>query len=373
MSETSSSRLRLFRATPDDQERLLKLYSEKSRDGHVRINLDMSPDVFAALSVEGFKNEVFAVEDVSTGELAGAGVRNLRHCYVNGTMETVGYLSGLRVAAKYRKSRAMFLIFKQLRDLYLQGECFGYLTSVFNSNTVAKNVLTSGKAGMPRFREVGQLTTFVFKPQYLSGPRSKDCETRTATEADIPELVKFLQTEGARYQFFPYLDEEDFRQQRGFLKELDINQVWIARKQGSIAGCMAFIDQSAFRRWKVDGYSPVFKKMRGALNLGNALLGLPSFPKEQQNFNYHLLSLVCIRDFDAEIFKTLFNKAVNPLMQKEKPLVLLSLFNGSPFTAELPLLKFSFKSTIFIGYWGETLTQIESLDNRFPHLEAASL
>lgn len=373
MTEAANTRLRLFNVTPADGERLLKLYSEKSRDGNVRINLDMSPDIFDAVSVSGYSYEIQAVEDVSTGELVATGIRSLRKCFVNGQVQTIGYLSGLRVAGKYRKSRAMFMIFKKLRELYLQGECFAYLTSVFNGNETAKKVLTSGKAGMPSFKELGQLNTFVFKPRFLKRTTCENFRIERGTHEDIPELVQFLQKEGSRYQFFPYLEEDDFRYQQGFLKNLEINNIYIARKDGRITGCLAFIDQTSFRRWKVDGYSPMLKRTRRLVNIGAALLGLPSYPREQQCFHYHLISLVCIENNETKMFRALFNAAVCHLLKKDKALLSVSFFEGSPFIAALPELKLSFKSTIFIGCWNETQKQVESLDNRFPHLEPASL
>lgn len=373
MTATSSPALRLIKVTSADQERLLKLYSEKSREGHVRINLDMSPDIFEALSVGGFTYEVQAVEDVSSGELAAAGVRHLRKCYVNGEVQTVGYLSGLRVAGKYRKSRAMFMIFRKLRELYTEGECFGYLTSVFNSNITAKKVLTSAKAGMPCLKEIGQLNTCVFKPRFLKKQNHDDFKIDQASTKDIPDLVSFLQKEGAKYQFFPYLEEEDFRSQRGFLKNLEVSNIFLARKNGQIAGCMTFVDQTSFRRWKVESYSPLLKKTRRLLNIGMAVSGFPCFPPEQQSLRYHLLSLVCIENNKTEVFRALFNRAVGPLMRNDKSLLSVSLFEGSPYIAELPEVKLSFKSTIFMGFWDETRKQVETLDNRFPHLEAASL
>lgn len=373
MTEAANTRLRLFNVTPADGERLLKLYSEKSRDGNVRINLDMSPDIFDAVNVSGYSYEIQAVEDVSTGELVAAGIRSLRKCFVNGQVQTIGYLSGLRVAGKYRKSRAMFMIFKKLRELYLQGECFAYLTSVFNGNETAKKVLTSGKAGIPHFKTLKQLNTYVFKPRLLKGAEIYGFSAGAATQADIPLLVEFLQKEGQNYQFFPYLEEDDFRHQRGFLKNMETGSIFIGRKHGRITGCLAFIDQTSFRRWKVDGYSPMLKRTRRLVNIGAALLGLPSYPREQQGFQYHLLSLVCIENNETKMFRALFNTAVCHLLKKDKALLSVSFFEGSPLIAALPELKLSFKSTIFIGCWNETQKQVEALDNRFPHLEPASL
>src|SRR5659263_44736 len=119
----TSPRFQLFKASEMDEERLKKLYSEKSRDGAIQINLDRCPNFLEALQVEGFENGVFAVEDSHTGIVAGAGIRNIRNCHINGKITKIGYLSGLRVASNYQKSRAMAMIFIKLRNLYLQGEC----------------------------------------------------------------------------------------------------------------------------------------------------------------------------------------------------------------------------------------------------------
>ena len=169
----SSPRFRMFQANASDEERLKILYSQKSRDGAIQINLDRWPNFIDALKVEGYENGIFAVEDTYNGRIAGAGIRNIRKCFINGEVENIGYLSGLRVGEVYRKSRAMAMIFIKLRELYVKSECNGYLCSIFSNNKTAIKVLTSGKAGMPTFKAIGSYTTFVFLPKNIHQPNPK--------------------------------------------------------------------------------------------------------------------------------------------------------------------------------------------------------
>ena len=370
---TPTPRFKIFLSVTADEERLKRLYSEKSRDGSVQINLDRNPDFFEALRVEGFLNGVYAVEDTQTRLIAGAGIRNLRYCYINGEVQKIGYLSGLRVGEGYRKSRSMAMIFLKLRELYLQGECAGYLCSVFNSNKTAVRVLTSGKAGMPHFNEVGQFNTFVFKPVPVNSREEREVIIRRAERTDLLNILAFLNEEGSKRQYFPYYTLSDFTDPSGTLKNLQINDIYIALENNQIAGCIALWNQTAFRRWKVEGYSPFFKIVRPIYNALIFLTPLPRLPKPQSGFNYRLLSLVCIRNDNSNIFKALYNRAIHSIPQNENAIISAGFFNNDPLIKSLPKLKMSFKSTIFIGNWKETQPEIDKIDNRFPYIEAGSL
>ena len=370
---TTAPRFRLFQANTHDEERLKQLYAEKSRDGVIQINLDRNPDFFEALKVEGFENGVFAVEDTQSGLITGAGIRNIRECYINGKPQKIGYLSGLRVAKQYQKSRTMAMIFIKLRQLYLQGECVGYLCSVFNSNKTAIKVLTSGKAGMPVFNLVGQMNTIVFKPIPVRLKVKTNAIIRQANINDIDNLVKFLNTEGSKHQYFPYYSKNDFNNNTGLLNNLSVSNIYLAFEKNEIVGSIAIWDQTPFRRWKVEGYSHFFKIFRPMVNGLFKLLNLPQLPKAQTIFNYRLLSLVCIRNNSKNIFKSIYNQAIQGINKDKKILISASFFMSDPLIHALPIRRFSFKSTIFIGYWKETQTEIDAIDQRFQYLEAGSL
>lgn len=369
----TSPRFQLFKASEMDEERLKKLYSEKSRDGAIQINLDRCPNFLEALQVEGFENGVFAVEDSHTGIVAGAGIRNIRNCHINGKITKIGYLSGLRVASNYQKSRAMAMIFIKLRNLYLQGECSAYLCSVFKSNKSAIQILTSGKAGMPMFKTIGTYNTFVFKPTSISAKKMMDITIRQAVENDIDKLVTFLNFEGQKQQFFPHYTKNHFIHNSGLLKNLNITDCYIALKNDNIIGCMALWDQTSFRRWKIEGYSKSLHIFRPFLNGIFSILNLPTLPKVHSNFNYRFLSLVCIQNNSIDVFANLYNHLVRSEKGKDNILLSASFFDNSPFTAALPKFRFTFKSTILLGYWKESQAVIDDIDQRIPYIEAGSL
>jgi hypothetical protein len=370
---TGAPRFRIFLAGADDTERLKNLYSEKSSDGSLQINLNRDPDFFEALRVEGYENSIYAVEDTETGRIAGAGIRNLRECYINGKVKKIGYLSGLRVAEKYRKSRAMAMIFIKLRELYLTGECDGYLTSVFESNTLAMKVLTSGKAGMPLFKKIGSLNTFVFKPVQLPAKKDKTLIVRQAKSSDIEILTSFLKEEGSKQQFFPSYTISDFNHPSGILKDLKISDIYLAFRNNEIAGCLALWDQTGFRKWKVEAYSPFFKLARPILNWIFHYTSFPGLPPIHASFNYRIISMVCIRDNEKEVFASLYNKSIQNVTGNKTILISAGFFDNDQVIRILPYFKMSFKSSIFIGNWKETQSEIDSIDKRFPYIETGSL
>jgi hypothetical protein len=373
MDKTKQPRFRLFKATPSDSERLKVLYAEKSLEGNIQINLDRSPDFFKALQVEGFENGVYAVEDQEQGPLAGVGIRNLRKCYINGKVHVMGYLSGLRVAESHRKSRAMAMIFSQLRKLYVQNECPGYLCSVFNSNKNALRLLTSGKGGLPTTKVIGQYHTYAFRPRRINRKKSSDFNIQNATMNDVPTLVQFLNEEGRNRQFFPCYSQKDFEENSGILQDLKVSDIQLAYRNNELIGCCGLWNQTRFRRWKVEGYSRELKIFRPLVNVFLAICGFPQLPPEHQSFQYRLLSLVCIKNNDKKVFRELLNSVMNQEVSHREILISAGFFDHDPLIPVIPRFRFTFKSTIFIGYWKETSTFISEMDQCIPYLEAGSL
>lgn len=369
---TTSAKFQILKANATDEEQLNLLYSEKSRDGSLQINLERSPDFFEALRVEGYDSVVNYVKDTQTGHIAGAGIRTIRECYINGEIKKIGYLSGLRVAEKYRKSRVMAMIFQKLKHMYLQGECTGYLFSVFNNNTKALHALTSGKAGLPMVKTVGNYNSFIFKPKLIASKNFSGPTIRQATIDDIGNLISFLNEEGRKRQYCPHYTSSDFSS-TGSLKNMNMDDVILALDNNEIIGCLALWDQTPFRRWKVGGYSRMLKICRPILNGIFKILDLPQYPKANTLFNYRILSLVCIKNNNTDIFSSLFNQLMRNIGKSDDVLISASFFDTDPLIRVLPKLKICLKSTIFIGHWSKTQSEIDAMDDRFPYLEAGSL
>ena len=95
-------RYQLELATPADDADLRRVLAETPMDGRIAISFRREPSYFDAAVVEGDFHQVIAVRDGHDGKIVGMGCRSVRSRYVNGRLDRIGYLSGLRLLAEHR-------------------------------------------------------------------------------------------------------------------------------------------------------------------------------------------------------------------------------------------------------------------------------
>ena len=96
-------------ATPEDDAELRSLLRENPFPGKMLVSLEREPDYFVGARVEGPFHQTIVTRDQSRGEIIGMGTRSIRDVYLNGTVQSVGYLGQLRVARRYRRDRKAFM------------------------------------------------------------------------------------------------------------------------------------------------------------------------------------------------------------------------------------------------------------------------
>ena len=345
-----SARFRFELATPRDNQELQRFSLEAAMPGAIRFSFDRAPDYLAALCVEGRQSEVLVCRETQTGRLVATGHR-----------ARSGHLLGRGYAF--------------LRALHASRPACLYLTTIMEDNRPAKEVLLSGRLGLPVYHDLGR---FYCMAVGLNG-RSQGCSdgkvcVRPATPADGAAVVEFLNREGRSRQFFPEYQAEDLGLRGGLLAQLEWKDVFLAFRASELLGVLAAWDQRALRRWRVTGYAPWLRVLRGPSNLVARLRGMPFLPKPDSTPDYFILSIVCVRQDDRSVFHTSLETILRE-KRSQYGFFLAGLHERDPLLPDLlsrphvPL-----PSRLYAVAWDDGAEAVRQLDpQRVPYLELGAL
>ena len=362
-------------AKPEDNTELLDFSAKTDMPGAIRFSFDRSPDYLAALRVEGFHSDVLICRENKTGRLVATGHRSVKRVFVNGELETVGYLGGLRVEPEVRSASFLSRGYAQLRELRAGHPAPFDLTTIMEDNFQARKVLISGRLGLPAYHDFGRFCCMALSLQGKSNRRAgSKFSLRHAVRADAENVVAFLNREGRAKQFFPEYRLEDFGRPDGLLSHLDWTDLFLAFRGAELAGVLAAWDQQSFRRWRVTGYARWLRLSRNVLNLAARLRWMPLLPKPGSPLNCFILSLVCIRDNDRAIFKSLLDEIVRARQDRHE-FFLAGLHERDSLLPELLTRPHvSLASRLYVVDWGNENCAVKRLDGwRVPYLELGSL
>ena len=350
-----------------DESELRSFIASMPMPGSISIRMERNPNFFDAAAVEGDVNETLLVRE-QNGLLTGVGIRSEKIVFVNGQESTIGYLSGLRVAEKYRSLRYLTQAYKELKKLHEKGSAKIYLTTIVDENERAIKVLESGKGSLPKYNFFGEYLTYVIPPGRVHG--SPEYNIRLSEKEDMNSLLGFLNENGRTKQFFPIYNEDDFS--NGLLRGLD--EVYLAFKDGEICGCMGLWDQHSYKQVYIDSYSTSMKLLRPFYNIQAKLRKRALLPAEGRLFNNVKVAIPLIKDDDEDVFYSMLDQLSFDAAKLKKPL-LYGVHEKDPFKGILEHASSRvYKSRTYAVHWPDGEEDYRSLDReRVPYLELGGL
>jgi hypothetical protein len=368
-------RVRGEHAKPSDDMELRKVLHEMPMPGAVQIAYLREPSFFEALQVEGRYNEVLIGRDDETERIVGLGSRSIKTAFINGRRSPLGYLSSLRLAEEYRGGTNLARGYRILREWHQDGRTKLYVTMIMEDNIIARQLLTSRRAGLPAYHDYGRFCGMAISlRQKLKFVASKTLEIRPATLEDVTAIIEFWQQEGARKQFFPEYSAADLLSYEGLLRGLELKDIFLAFSEEELVGTVAAWDQRSFRQSVVRGYNRRLKFLRIPYNGVARLMGYPILPRPGSNMDYFNLSLVCIREDDPHVFGSLLSQMIKRY-QSRYSLFMVGLHERDPL---LPVLwqyrHFPYASRLYVVCWEDGEEDFSNLDDwRIPYLELGAL
>lgn len=362
-------------ATKSDDAAIRALLARNPVPGRITVTYEREPDYFAGCAAMGDLCQVIAAREDETGELAAVACRAVRRLYVDGEPATVGYLGQLRVDERFRGRWLLSRGFAFLRDLHGDGRARSYLATVIDGSVEARALLVDRpRAHYPRFREMGRLNTLAIHARGGAPRRHGGWTVERAGEDDsIDEIVAAIGECGARRALFPVVDASDLDGDGG-LPGLTANDLFVARRDGRIAGAIAVWNQSAFKQTVVRGYSGALDYLRPLYNASAVAMGRPRLPRVGDAIGSAFASLWCVASDDAALFASLVSAARAETARRGLGYLMLGVADGDPLLAAARRFPHVlYRSTIYLVTWNDEEELHGRLDRRPLYLEIATL
>lgn len=353
------SKIKIRLANEQDDLQLRECIKRNEMEGEISLSFETEPSFFDAISVQGRDLDVIVGEDEKG--IQGFGIRAIKSMYVNGALENIGYLSGLRVNPDFRRNIWLARGYQFFRDLDSDRKVPFYLTTIISDNQQAKSVLESGKAGLPKYQWLGRFETYYLSPQKIR--RSGRFELGSAVSED--ELFDFIRNSGIEKQFFPEYKKTDIG--TSFLRGLKLDDFFVARKRDRIVGVEAYWDQMDFKQTRVVKYDRLTKLLRPIINSTSSITGFPRLPQEGQTFSNFYCGMPL--SHEPEILRDLISYCLEK--RNHKNMVIGFSESDSLKSCLDGIRKKKYLSDIYlVSFEGIDLSK---LNKRVPYLEVGSL
>ncbi|MGV3533527.1 MAG: hypothetical protein ACO1QR_14265, partial [Chthoniobacteraceae bacterium] len=271
---SAAARTRFDVATEADDAAIRRLLRENAMEGAVSLTLEREPDNFRGVGLAGGEDQTIVA---FTGErLACMGRCSQRDCWLDGRATRVGYLAELRLDSH---ARGQFRIlrdgYKFFHELQQDAPAEFYFTSIGAENERARRLLERGVRGMPSYIFLAELETLLVTVPRR--PRRARLQLETATDQDIPDIVRLQNLHGSRFQLAAVWTDETIRalQHHG----LPIHRFRVLREGGELVACGALWDQRGFRQIVIQRYAFPLSLARCPLDLASRILGTPRLPR----------------------------------------------------------------------------------------------
>jgi hypothetical protein len=369
------SRFQFELAQPDDDAELRQIMAATPMPGRIAVSFCREPSWFDAAVVDGHFRQVVACRDLRTGRIVGYGCRSVREVYVNGQPASVGYLSCLRLLPDQRNLGLVARGYAAFRKLHGDGRVPFYLTTIAAGNRPAFDILTSGRAGLPKYYPAGAYYTVALAvPRRRAGTNRGGVRVRPAQLEDLDAVLDFLGAVGPRRQFFPRLEANDFLSPDGTMRGLSLGELLLAERGGRLVGTLAGWDQSGYRQSVVHAYGGWMRWARPLYNAWGWLCGRPGLPRPGGAFRYLMAALPVVADDDANLFAALLAALRDRTAGGPWTYVLIGLHEVDPLLRLVQRYQAAcYKTHVYVVCWADGEGCRAGLDGRVPYLELGSL
>ncbi|HET6179251.1 MAG TPA: hypothetical protein VFE61_20140 [Candidatus Sulfotelmatobacter sp.] len=357
-------------ATSSDDSELRGLLRRSPIPSSISVTFEREPSLFDSCRVRGDFFQVGIGRDRRTGSIIGLGTRSISSAFVNGRPTPLGYLADLRLDPQYRGGTLIARGYRFLRQLHEDQRTRLYTTIIFSENLAALTTIACGRAGLPKYHDMGIVHSPGINIRRAKPPISAGCEILRGSEDLLPEIVECLNRNNARRQFAPVHAVDMFKSQwRGF----DVADFYLAVRGRRVIGVLGCWDQSSFKQTRVVGYG---RRLRWLVPIANALrpvTGTPRFPRPGQEVSYFYISFVAVDGDDLQIFRALLRHAYNDAVGGQHLYAILALHERDAFFPALREYSLTpFSGRLFCVAFADGENVFQSLDQRVPYLEAAT-
>ena len=263
------------------------------------------------------------------------------------------------------------------RQQHSDGQAQLYLTTIAEGNESALSILTSGRAGLPHYHDVGRFITSALPTKAKHDEHkatAADVTVCPATRADVPQLLDFWQREGPRRQFFPHYTDADFFGSKSTFRHLAPEDVLMAVRSDRLVGTLGVWDQSSYRQTVVEQYSHDLRWTRPFYNTWAGFRKRPRLPAPGKPFSFRQAALPVVTDDDPQVFAALLEEGLTLTATGGPAYFMVGLHESDPLREAVDRFpKTEYVTRLFLVCWNDGEALRQSLDGRPPYLELGTL
>ena len=353
-------------ATPCDDESLRNLVADTPMEGRVRLKFLREPSFFQAESIGNKWFETIVLEE--NGEVLGLGTRAGRRILSSGEDIELGYLGMLRASLNVRNSIFLARCYKFLKQLHEDSphRVPYYLTAILSENKVARQILESGRAGLPSYTPIADYCTYVVG-RIPNKWRRNNVKIRVSkSSSDLQDLFESSRNWSRGFSFASSYSLDD-------LKWLDFIEWQIVEVRSDSASAKALLcDMSKVRQTLVDAY-PASMRMLPYMNWVLGCLGYPRIPHCGERLGLLYPCALSLKGDEEDALIVLMS-AIRE--QKEYEDKFLAVGFDKRFLPGVVLKDGSISTTESIVYkvaWNDNTSSIQSNSDKPVHLDVGTL
>ena len=353
-----------------EDEALRALLRHIAMPGNITLSFQREPSFLLAEQAGSIASQVMVCKDRTKDQIVGMGSRSIRNVYIDGQPAQAGYLSMLRGVPEARGNIALARGYRYLHTLHADGAVPYYFTTILDNNTDAKNLLTSARGGLPVYKPLAQLITYLIPLRRNRLHKSAGNAVSRADQQQLPQAITFLQQWNSQHQFAPVYTLADMLGQSKLLPAFCWENFYIYQEDGEVRGTLGVWDQQSFKQTVVTAYSRKMQVLRPFYNVYASITGNPGLPPTGSEIKLLYASFLSgnERAFEALLHQVRMDwsgKGYDYLSIGVCADNQLSSIASRYATQQL-------SSTIYIVYWQDAGVTLPEMD-RPVHLEIATL
>ena len=326
-------------ATPADDAALRHLLRATPLPGKIRVSLEREPS-WSEGQLDCLHHDTAI--NYQGGQPAACGSRILRRAWWQGQAADTAYLADLRVHPDYqnRAGRLLQQGFRHLEARAAARPAAVTWTAIFEENHHAREILTSGRAGLPTYTDRGRLIcpAFPVRPR-MPAPDTPGLTWDTGTFDDLPAIAAFLTARQKHRPLAPVHRAEDFAAGTRW-PGLSPGHFLLARRDGRLAGVIAVWDQRAFRQVHIQKVSGSLRFARWIYRPIARVFGWTGVPPDHSILSLAHASFLAVEDDEPALARQLILAAQAAASRRRIQWLCLCLHESDPLAAALKGMPF---------------------------------
>lgn len=366
---TAHEHTQFARAMPADYPDIAALQRDRPLSGDIRLALVSHPD-FGQASALLPRGATFVARRGESDHIVGMATRVVQRRFWNGEPRLIGYLSQLRTVVGIRNLSPLHRGFSAVRETHASDELDFDITAIADDNAPARRLLERGLPGLPRYEPLCRLETLILPTENRGTGAAR--EIRALRPSDWPTVRNFLYDTLRHRPLAPAWHLQHPLAQLPGLRDED---VYIAYKDGAIAGVVMLWDQRPQRQVLVHSYAPWLGHLRLVANLAQRIVGKPRLPAPGEALALAYVACLAVDPWDEVTMLDLIDAARIAACKRRIALLATTLPRNHP---NLESIRSRYRARTYgsmcysVG-WNDANTPPSLPPGGVPYLEAALL